>query len=152
VNREVIRLGFGRVTAAYPFKLLDDFRRVEQEARTTARGLWAGATPTAPSPSSTESHTVYATRTGTKYHRDGCRSLSQSRIPMALKDAAARYGPCSICRPPILSNSAPALSTPSRPATQSASRQCAATTQRGTRCSRTASVGSSYCWQHGGGE
>jgi hypothetical protein len=28
--------------------------------------------------------------------------------------------------------------------------QCAATTKKGTRCSRTASPGSAYCWQHGG--
>ena len=34
-----------------------------------------------------------------------------------------------------------------KPATRT---QCAATTQKGTRCSRMASVGSAYCWQHGG--
>jgi hypothetical protein len=26
--------------------------------------------------------TVYVTRTGAKYHRDGCRYLSRSKIPM----------------------------------------------------------------------
>ena len=46
--------------------------------------------------------TVYVTRTGKKYHRDGCRFLSRSKIPMSLKEAAARYGPCSVCRPPVL--------------------------------------------------
>jgi hypothetical protein len=44
--------------------------------------------------------TVYVTRTGEKYHNDGCRSLRQSKIPMSLKEAAQRYGPCSICKPP----------------------------------------------------
>jgi hypothetical protein len=34
---------------------------------------------------------------------------------------------------------------PSQPA---ARQQCAATTKRGTRCSRLADVGSAYCWQH----
>jgi hypothetical protein len=29
--------------------------------------------------------------------------------------------------------------------------QCAATTQKGTRCSRSSAAGSAYCWQHGGG-
>jgi len=43
---------------------------------------------------------VYLTRTGSKYHRAGCRSLSKSAIPMKLKDAAARYGPCGVCNPP----------------------------------------------------
>jgi biopolymer transport protein ExbD len=45
--------------------------------------------------------TVYVTKTGKKYHREGCRYLSHSKIPMTLKDAkAAGYTPCSVCRPP----------------------------------------------------
>ena len=45
--------------------------------------------------------TVYVTKTGKKYHRDGCRSLSRSKIPMTLKDAKAKgYTPCLVCRPP----------------------------------------------------
>src|ERR1035437_10999911 len=31
--------------------------------------------------------TVYVTKTGTKYHRESCRYLSKSKIPMSLKDA-----------------------------------------------------------------
>jgi hypothetical protein len=46
--------------------------------------------------------TVYVTRTGTKYHRDGCRYLSRSRIPMSLAEAAKRYAPCSVRKPPVL--------------------------------------------------
>lgn len=43
---------------------------------------------------------VYITRTGEKYHRDGCRYLSQSKIQTTLVDAVARgLGPCSVCRP-----------------------------------------------------
>jgi hypothetical protein len=45
--------------------------------------------------------TVYVTRTGGKYHRDGCRYLRRSRIPMSLREAARRFGPCSVCRPPV---------------------------------------------------
>jgi len=44
--------------------------------------------------------TVYVTRTGAKYHRAGCSYLSKSSIPIALKEAKVRYGPCSRCRPP----------------------------------------------------
>lgn len=43
--------------------------------------------------------TVYVTRTGTKYHREGCRHL-RSKIPMSLKEAKQRYEPCKVCRPP----------------------------------------------------
>ena len=44
---------------------------------------------------------VYVTRTGECYHADGCRYLSSSRIPIALKDARDKYRPCSVCDPPI---------------------------------------------------
>lgn len=45
--------------------------------------------------------TVYITRTGIRYHRDGCRSLRRSRIPVSLQEAIRRgYTPCRICRPP----------------------------------------------------
>ena len=50
--------------------------------------------------------TVYVTRTGTKYHLDSCRTLSRSKIPMKLSDAARSYGPCSICKPPVLQTGA----------------------------------------------
>ncbi len=48
----------------------------------------------------TQSITVYITRTGSKYHRNGCRYLSKSKIPITLSDAKQHYGPCSVCKPP----------------------------------------------------
>ena len=46
---------------------------------------------------------VYITKTGKKYHADGCRSLSKSRIPIKLRDAVARgYTACSLCEPSAL--------------------------------------------------
>jgi hypothetical protein len=45
--------------------------------------------------------TVYITRTGKKYHRDGCRYLATSKIPISLKDAKAKgFTACKVCRPP----------------------------------------------------
>ena len=43
---------------------------------------------------------VYATKTGKKYHKDGCSHLSKSKIPISL-DQALQQGltPCSICYP-----------------------------------------------------
>jgi len=56
--------------------------------------------PTPPTPSG-EEVTVYITRTGEKYHREGCRSLSKSCIPISLSEAKARgYEPCKVCKPP----------------------------------------------------
>ncbi|MBQ9004162.1 MAG: hypothetical protein IJ087_20160, partial [Eggerthellaceae bacterium] len=46
------------------------------------------------------SDTVYITKTGDKFHRDGCSSLRRSRIPISRADAIARgYGACKNCRP-----------------------------------------------------
>ncbi|MDR2135888.1 MAG: thermonuclease family protein [Treponema sp.] len=46
--------------------------------------------------------TVYVTATGIKYHREGCRSLSRSKIALSLADAAGSgYEPCGICNPPV---------------------------------------------------
>lgn len=51
--------------------------------------------------------TVYITKTGEKYHKEGCRYLSKSKIPIDLSEAiASGYGPCSVCNPPVLSNRA----------------------------------------------
>ena len=38
----------------------------------------------------TKTQTVYVTRTGKRYHRDGCRYLAASKKPISLKDAKAR--------------------------------------------------------------
>ena len=52
-------------------------------------------------PDPPEDVTVYITRTGKKYHRDGCSSLRRSKIPISLAAAMQRnYGPCSRCSPP----------------------------------------------------
>ena len=45
--------------------------------------------------------TVYITKSGKKYHNDGCRSLSSSKTSISLTDAKAKgYTPCSLCNPP----------------------------------------------------
>jgi hypothetical protein len=128
---------------------------------TTAAAV--ATTPASSAPSSVASNateTVYVTRTGEKYHRAGCRSLSRSQIPMTLKEASARYGACANCRPPVLTTSpATAASTPTAevpverattpaPSRAPSSGQCQAITKKGTRCSRQAQPGRSFCWQH----
>jgi hypothetical protein len=47
----------------------------------------APAAKPAPKPPKKVEATVYATRTGSKYHRDGCRYLKKSRIPMTVDEA-----------------------------------------------------------------
>ena len=89
---------------------------------------------------------VYVTRTGKKYHRDGCSSLSRSRIPMRLADAVRTYGPCGNCAPPLLAAGGPGRGIVSAPAVKSS--RCQSTTKKGTQCKRTAKAGTAYCWQH----
>lgn len=48
--------------------------------------------------------TVYTTKTGNKYHVEGCSSLSKSKIPISLNDAkSAGLTPCK-CHPPSEEN------------------------------------------------
>ena len=55
--------------------------------------------PNAP-PEDNQNITVYITKSGTKYHRDGCRYLNKSKIPIALNELdTKKYAPCSVCRP-----------------------------------------------------
>ena len=55
---------------------------------------------TEPDPEPSEDGEVYVTRTGKKYHREGCSSLRRSKIPISLAEAKQQYGPCSRCNPP----------------------------------------------------
>lgn len=47
-----------------------------------------------------KSDSVYITKTGKKYHRSGCSSLSKSKIEIKRSDAVSRgYQPCRMCKP-----------------------------------------------------
>ncbi len=74
---------------------------------TTSTTHIPGSTTTAIAPTTTTTlpsggPTVYITATGTKYHRDGCRYLEESKIAISLSEAKAQgYTPCKVCNPPI---------------------------------------------------
>ena len=106
--------------------------------------------------------TVYITKTGKKYHDDGCRFLSRSKFSIELSDAIARgYGACSVCKPPTGTSSTPRTVTPnstpnnnvapsSNDNKSTSSVQCAGTTKAGAQCKRMTKSSNGYCWQHGG--
>jgi micrococcal nuclease len=91
LNAELIRQGYGFTYSQVPFSHLEEFRQLERDARAAGRGQWgpAGASTQTPSTAlaafspdlehaSTDSaETVYGTKTGTKYHRAGCRHLAR---------------------------------------------------------------------------
>jgi len=55
---------------------------------------------------------VYVTRTATQYHRATCRYSAMSKIEMTLTEAAGRYQPCKVCKPPVLNSVQPATPAP----------------------------------------
>lgn len=77
--------------------------KTDQDKGTTAQPATPG--PEKPAaieqPAEKQTVTVYITRTGAKYHSEGCQYLRKSCIPISLDKAKARgYEPCSKCGPP----------------------------------------------------
>lgn len=99
VNLEIIRQGYGHAYTQYPFQYMELFRSCERIARESGKGLW-GKSEGATTDQEKQGETVYVTRSGTCYHRAGCRSLSKSQIPISLGQAKKKYKPCSVCNPP----------------------------------------------------
>ena len=106
VNLEIVRQGYGNAYLTYPFKHMELFRHYGNKARESGKGLYAAQPQTKVTEKAdvkapdTKGVTVYVTRTGKKYHRDGCSSLRKSKIPKSLEEAKERYDPCSRCNPP----------------------------------------------------
>lgn len=113
VNRHIIAEGYGFAYTKYPFdqKRMDDHRAAEREARENKRGMWsdeaqarakADAERAKEKPKAGDDKAVvYVTKSGTKYHADGCRSLAKSKIETTLGAAKERgCGPCALCNPP----------------------------------------------------
>jgi len=71
-----------------------------KKATAAGGGASTGAATGAASSRASGNTIVYITRTGECYHAGGCRYLSSSRIPIALKHARGRYRPCTVCDPP----------------------------------------------------
>jgi len=106
INAELVKQGYAQVSTYPPnVKYVHLFTKLQTEARENNRGLWAKNQESSrpqykDKPTSDE--IVYVTRTGTKYHREGCRYLSKSMISISLEDAVKSYSPCSVCNPPVL--------------------------------------------------
>jgi len=104
LNAEIIKKGYGFAYQHFLFKYYDEFKQYEREAREKGIGLWATMEePEQEAANKAENPIVYITRTGKRYHREGCSALKGSKIPITLKEACERgYSPCSLCDPPRL--------------------------------------------------
>ncbi|MCB1217197.1 hypothetical protein KDL44_07380 [bacterium] len=47
-----------------------------------------------------KTYVVYITKTGKKYHLDGCQYLKKSKIKTTLAEARRNYDACKVCKPP----------------------------------------------------
>lgn len=118
LNKELVRNGFAWHYKQYSND--EELSTLEDEARGSQVGLWADSEPIPPwdfrhGSSSADSTTnskgvknveksenvdniVYITKSGKKYHRDGYRSLSKSKIEISLNKAKSKgYTPCKNC-------------------------------------------------------
>ena len=100
-NAILVKNGYAQVMTIPPnVKYSSLFVSLQSQARAAHKGLWGLNVPN-PSSKTPQTQTVYITKTGTKYHRDGCKYLIKSKIPISLKDAKAQgYEPCKVCNPP----------------------------------------------------
>lgn len=105
VNALLLKAGLAQLMTIPPnVAHVDEFRQLQTDAREAHRGMWGtqevSASRAPPAIAKAGSDTVYITRTGSKYHRAGCRYLSKSCIPISRADAVAQgYTPCKVCKP-----------------------------------------------------
>jgi len=108
VGELMLLSGLGQIMTIPPnVRHLDYYQRVQTQARSVGLGIWAVPFPTGKQEKEMQgratqegSDIVYITRTGSKFHRAGCRYLRYSAIPIKRSEAIALgYSPCSVCRP-----------------------------------------------------
>ncbi len=118
VNLELLRQGYGRLSAPEPFAHAELYRAYERHARQARKGVWAEtgsgpstrpaeAAPSSPQVTPAPRHAaesqpvVYVTRAGTRYHRADCQHARSGATPITLEEAKSRgLKPCSRCKPP----------------------------------------------------
>lgn len=89
----------GTITVISNGEILSASRRISSEYLTNAPPATESAKET-DLPKDNQYVTVYITRTGKKYHRDGCKYLSNGKIPVDLNELdLEKYTPCSVCKP-----------------------------------------------------
>jgi len=86
-----------RTTTVVPASTAAAVTTPKETTATTVTETEPPATEAAPV---VDTGTVYITNTGSKYHNDGCRYLSESQIAISKADAIAQgYDACKVCDP-----------------------------------------------------
>jgi len=145
INVELLRRGWVQVwdDTAW-FKYREIFLAAENAARQNKSGGWK-FTAVVDSAKVVGNDTVYVTKSGKKYHRAGCRLLSQNRTALLLPQARVDYSPCRVC---ASSANLPKEILLLQQNGKAAAVQCWGKTKKGDRCRREAEASQKYCWQH----
>lgn len=97
VNAEILKQGYGHAYTSYPFTFLEDFLKLERDARNQKRGLWADAET--PVTTDQQQH-VWFNPGNKKYHREGCRYLKDHALSMPIDEALQKgFDACKVCKP-----------------------------------------------------
>lgn len=114
LNRELVASGLAWHYVKYNQDI--ELATAQNEARANRLGVWQDARRVAPwdyrngqrvetalpanVPSTRDTDaTVYVTSNGTKFHRAGCRFLSNGGSPIPVSRAVSAYEPCKVCKP-----------------------------------------------------
>jgi len=127
VDLEIVRQGYGRVSTRAEEPYAAPLRWYEQRARELQRGVWGeGSEPETATPESAPAPVVQAppsmapespppaesrpepkrdegwvwvTRSGSRYHREGCSHLTSTRTRVRRDSIKSTHEPCKTCNP-----------------------------------------------------
>ena len=117
VNLELVRQGYVRYSDARMSIHTKVFDHYQSAARELHRGIWGAGTPAflesesseqqpdsntpepQPQPVNTPPHTIYITKYGTKYHREGCSHLTDTATRTTRDKVQDTHKPCKTCKP-----------------------------------------------------
>jgi len=113
VNAQLVKSGAVQAVATPPnLKNIDLFMKMQIEAQKGQTGIWGTPTPSAggmlavpapaasPGAASKQPQVVWVSRSGNKFHRQGCSKLGRNPSPMPVDKAKeAGYSPCLMCNP-----------------------------------------------------
>ena len=92
VNAEIIRHGYGFAYTRYPFKYLEQFRKLEREARERNLGLWAPDTKTVPPAARSSNRSQSTSQQVIVYVTTGSITVKQN-LPSGAISTGARIAP-----------------------------------------------------------
>lgn len=99
-NAQIIKDGYANAYTRFPFKYMDEFRKLEREARENGRGLWAEGEE-----AEIKEVKYIGSKNSSVFHRPSCKWAGmiseKNKVGFSSREEAvnAGYRPCQVCRP-----------------------------------------------------